>query len=410
MLASLALVAVLWSGDGAAATAPVSVPIEPIKPIEPLDNGLDQPIVAHPYLYTLLETALGIGAGTVWYLRHGSDERWGRAMQWTSWRRKLFTTDEITFDGDHFNTNSVGHPFDGTAYYQIARGNGLSPAGAFVSTVLASTFWEYFVEIPENPSLNDLIMTPTAGAVIGEATYRLGRYLAQSGSGVARCGGALLFAPVATLNEAPLCHRRPRLLPKARLGLAVGVGRAMFNGNTTRNELAIRLGADVVSQSDYERPGHGSVAVAPGQWTSLIGDARFGPGRIDGVLVSRRDGLGRPLRAPLPGRRRRHRRPRRYAGARLGHDDRPGQRLRLPAPRSAADVHDRSATVGLLGPMFELSCEATSTSGSRCRCSTRSRSSDRWPIARTTGCCWGRSSRSRWATAATTTARAWSQR
>ena len=102
-------------------------------------------------------------------------------MQWTSWRRKLFTTDEITFDGDHFNTNSVGHPFDGTAYYQIARGNGLSPAGAFLSTVLASTFWEYFVEIPENPSLNDLVITPAAGAVIGEATYRLGRYLAQSG-------------------------------------------------------------------------------------------------------------------------------------------------------------------------------------------------------------------------------------
>ena len=209
MLASLALVAVLWSADGAASAAPASVPIEPITPLEPLDNGLDQPVVAHPYLYTLLETALGIGAGTVWYLRHGSDERWGRAMEWTSWRRKLFTTDEITFDGDHFNTNTVGHPFDGTAYYQIARGNGLSPAGAFVSAFIASTFWEYFVEIPENPSLNDLIITPTAGAVIGEATYRLGRYLAQSGPGVARCGGALLFAPVATLNEAPLCHRRP---------------------------------------------------------------------------------------------------------------------------------------------------------------------------------------------------------
>ena len=31
---------------------PVSVPIEPMQPIEPLDNGLDQPVVAHPYLYT----------------------------------------------------------------------------------------------------------------------------------------------------------------------------------------------------------------------------------------------------------------------------------------------------------------------------------------------------------------------
>jgi hypothetical protein len=351
LLASLALVAVLWSADGAASGAPASVPIEPI---EPLDNGLDQPVVAHPYLYTLLETALGIGAGTVWYLRHGSDERWGRAMEWTSWRRKLFTTDEITFDGDHFNTNTVGHPFDGTAYYQIARGNGLSPAGAFVSAFIASTFWEFFVEIPENPSLNDLIITPTAGAVIGEATYRLGRYLAQSGPGVARCGGALLFAPVATLNEAPLCHRRPRLLPKARLGLAAGFGRVIFNGNTTRDEIAVRLGADVVSQSEYERPGHGNVAVAPGQWVSLIGDARFGPGRIDGAWFHAGTVWG--------GRYERHYTavvddtdvpvgtPARGWGTMIGLGSVFDYRLRdLP------DVHDRSGTVGLLGPMFELS-------------------------------------------------------
>jgi len=76
---------------------------------------------------------------------------------------------EITFDGDHFNTNAAGHPLDGTAYYQIARGNGLGPGASFVSSFLASMFWEYFVEIPENPSLNDLILTPTAGAIIGEA-------------------------------------------------------------------------------------------------------------------------------------------------------------------------------------------------------------------------------------------------
>jgi hypothetical protein len=354
LLASLALVAVLWSGDGAASAAPPSSPLEPLVPIEPLDNGLDQPVVAHPYLYTFLETALGIGAGTVWYLRHGSDERWGRAMQWQNWRRKLFTTDEVTFDGDHFNTNAVGHPFDGTVYYQIARGNGLGPAGAFLSTVLASTFWEYFVEIPENPSLNDLVITPTAGAIIGESTYRLGRYLARSGPGVARCGGALLFAPVATLNEEPLCHRRSGLLPKAQLGLAAGFGRVIFNGVQTRNELALRLGADVVSQRDYERPGQGNVAVAPGQWVSLIGDARLGPGRIDGVWFHAGTVWG--------GRYERHYlavagdtdvpvgRPARGSGTIIGLGSVFDYRLRdLP------DMHDRSATVGLLGPMFELS-------------------------------------------------------
>jgi hypothetical protein len=351
LLAPLALVAVLWSADGAAAPAPLSAPIEPL---EAPDNGLDQPVVARPYLWTALETALVLGAGTVWYLRHGSDERWGPAMEWPRWRSKLFTTNEVTFDGDHFNTNSVGHPFDGTVYYQIARGNGLSPPAAFISTFLASTFWEYFVELPENPSLNDLVITPSAGAVIGEATYRLGRYLSQSGPGLARCGGALLFAPVATANEAPLCHRRPRLLPKARLGLAAGFGRALFDGTVTRDEIAVRLGADVVSQTDYERPGNGSVAVAPGQWVSLIGDARLGPREINGAWFHAGTVWG--------GRYERHYlavvddtdvpvgTPARGWGTMIGLGSVFDYRLRdLP------QVHDRIGTVGLLGPMFEVS-------------------------------------------------------
>ena len=173
MLASLALVAALWTGD---------VPITPIGAPEEEDN---RPVVSHPYLYTTVEIALVLAGGTVWYLRNGTDERWSRAVEWRSWKRKLLAHD-VTFDTDHFNTNSVGHPLGGTAYYQIARGNGLGPGAAFLSSVLASTFWEYFVEIPEHPSLNDLILTPIGGAVIGEASYQLGRYFARSGTGVAR--------------------------------------------------------------------------------------------------------------------------------------------------------------------------------------------------------------------------------
>ena len=347
MLASLALVATLLSGDVFAAPAP------PTKPIEPLDdNGLDQPVVAHPYINTVWQTALAIGVGAVWYLRHGTDERWGRAMEWRSWRRRMLTTDDITFDSDHFNTNAVGHPFDGTVYYQIARGNGLGPAGAFVSSVVASTFWEYLVEIPENPSLNDLLITPLSGAIIGESTYRLGRYLAQSGAGPSRCAGALLFAPVATVNEPPLCHRKPRLLPRARLGFAVGFNRAIFNGNTVRDEFAVRLGSEIVSNSSYERPGKGSVAVAPGEWVSLIGDGRFGAGQIDGVwfhagtvwggryerhYVRVGDDTDVPVGIPARG-----------AGTLLGLGSVFDYRLRdLP------QVHDRSASLGVLGPVFE---------------------------------------------------------
>jgi hypothetical protein len=368
LLASVAVAAALWSADGAAAgdgrpivplpsaSPPAPPPPRPYDPFvpEPSDDGLDRPNVARPYLYTTLETMLVLGVGAVWYLRHGSDERWGRAMELSSWRRRMFTTDEITFDGDHFNTNAVGHPFDGTVYYQIARGNGLGPGGAFISSLLASTFWEYFVEIPENPSLNDMILTPTAGAVIGEATYRLGRYLAQSGTGPSRCAGALLFAPVATLNEGPLCHRRPRLLPRARLGFAAGFNRAIFNGETSRDELALQLGSEVVSNGAYERPGRGNVVVAPGQWTSLRGELRLAPGQIDGAwfhatsvwggryqrdYVAVEDDTDVPVGTPARG-----------WGTMLGLGSAFDYRLRdLP------QVHDRVGSIGLAGPVFEVS-------------------------------------------------------
>jgi hypothetical protein len=134
----------------------------------------------------------------------------------------------------------------------------------------------------------------------------------------------------------------------------VGYGHAVFNGDTTREEFAFRLGADVVSQSDYERPGSGNVAVMPGQWISLIGDARVGPGRIDGVwfhagtvwagryerhYVRVGDDTDVPVGIPARG-----------WGTMIGLGSVFDYRLRdLP------QLHDRIGAVGLLGPMFELS-------------------------------------------------------
>ncbi len=129
MLAWLALVATLWSVDGDATVHPIGTPSD------------ERPVVSHPYLLTTIETALVIAGGTVWYLRNGTDERWGRAISWRAWKRKMMGED-VTFDPDHFNTNAVGHPLGGVAYYQIARGNGLGPGAAFVSTFIASMFWE----------------------------------------------------------------------------------------------------------------------------------------------------------------------------------------------------------------------------------------------------------------------------
>lgn len=352
MFAWLAIAATLWSADlapipaGDAASAPSS-----------RRTATGDPITGHPYLYTTLEIAGVLAGGTVWYLRHGTDERWSRGLEWRTWKRKLFSMDDVDFDSDHFNTNTVGHPIGGFAYYQIARGNGLSPGASFLSAFIASTFWEYFVEIPEHPSLNDLIMTPVGGAVIGEATYQLGRYFAKSGSGTLRCAGALVFSPIATINDRPLCRVRPGvLIPSAQLGLSLGVGRAVFDQRVVKDEFVLALGTEIVSQRAYQRAGEGPVVVGPGQWTALYYDWRVGEDRTEGIWFHARTVWGgrydRNYHDPgdetdLPGS---SGKPRGW-GLLLALGSSFDYRMRqLPRER-----HDRIASVGLGGPSLELS-------------------------------------------------------
>lgn len=361
MLAWLGVFAALWSvdvgGDPNAVWPPLPREL-PGADISPLPTALPTdefpPIVRHPVLYTTLETALALAGGTVWYLRHGTDESWREAFDLRTWKRKL-NGEDVDFDGDHFNTNAAGHPISGSGYYQIARGNGLGPGAAFVTSALASTFWEYFVELPEHPSINDLIMTPVGGAVIGEATYRLGRYLAVSGSGSVRCAAAFVFSPVAMINDRLHCRRRDGVLPAARLELSLGFNRAVFDTGATRNEVAIGFGSDIVTQRAYRQAGEGAVVVGPGQWAGFNGDLRLGENNLEGAWFN--------ARAVWGGRYQRHYLsmteetdlpeaggPPRGWGWLLGMGSSFDYRLRdLPT------VHDRIASVGLLGPAFELS-------------------------------------------------------
>jgi len=351
VLAWLGVVAALWSGDAGG----VGSPVVPLSPLGDAPTDEFKPRVEQPYLYTALETAALIGGGTVWYLRHGfTNENWGSAFTWRTWKGKL-TGENVYFDGDHFNTNAAGHPLDGWAFYQIARGNGLGPGGAFISAALASTFWEYFVELPEHPSINDMILTPVGGAVIGEATYRLGRYLAVSGSSSVQCAAAFILAPVATFNDGLRCHRRDGILPSAHLELNVGLNRAVFTGGVVRDEFALGFASEVVTQRAYQRAGLGSVVVGPGQWTAFNGDIRLDQNRATGAWFHARSvWTGRYWRnyhsmtgetdlfgtgGPAHG-----------WGWLIGLGSAFDYRLRdLPT------LHDRIASVGLAGPSFELS-------------------------------------------------------
>lgn len=87
---------------------------------------------------------------------------------------KQNVTNPPVWDKDDFVVNYVGHPISGAAYYTVARNSGLTKMESFGYSVLMSTFfWEYgFEAFAEKPSIQDLIITPVIGSIMGEVFYQ----------------------------------------------------------------------------------------------------------------------------------------------------------------------------------------------------------------------------------------------
>lgn len=89
------------------------------------------------------------------------------------WRR--FTTFElVSFDSNRYYTNQFRHPGAGTGYHLIGRTNGLGFAESLAFNFGSSLLWEYVWEFREKVSLNDQIVTTSAGSTWGEIAYQFG--------------------------------------------------------------------------------------------------------------------------------------------------------------------------------------------------------------------------------------------
>lgn len=77
-----------------------------------------------------------------------------------------------TFDEDGWAVNYIGHPYAGATYYIRARERGFGPWFSFGYSALASAVYEFGVEaLFEQPSIQDLIVTPIGGALIGAFVF-----------------------------------------------------------------------------------------------------------------------------------------------------------------------------------------------------------------------------------------------
>jgi hypothetical protein len=305
------------------------------------------PAAAYP-LRAAVETAALMTIGTIWYWRSPSSQSsdWDLRFDWPSWRRKI-DLQAVRFDSNLFQTNAISHPISGHWYYHASRDNGLSLGQSYLSAFVASTFWEYFVEFRELPSLNDMIMTPAGGAVLGESAYRLGRYFAAGPPTLLNRLGAWIFTPIASVNDL-MTRRRTAVPPRTgdhRLWLGLGQASSEVASNPRRQELSLSAGGAIIAHPGYRRPGDGAAAVAPGSWSGIA--LR--------LLVDRGQGVqGFALRSNTL-----------YGGRYLKHY------IDLDGPRGwglllglggtfsyeVRDLNpgtDRVASVGLLGPMTEL--------------------------------------------------------
>ncbi len=80
-------------------------------------------------------------------------------------------------DNNSIGVNFLGHPATGGLSYGFARANHEGVLGAFGYAFLTSFAWEFLIEFKEKVSVNDVLVTPTAGLPLGEFFYKLGLYL-----------------------------------------------------------------------------------------------------------------------------------------------------------------------------------------------------------------------------------------
>jgi len=115
------------------------------------------------------------------------------------WKWKQNVKAGPVWDEDDWVLNWITHPYCGGVYYMTARSSGFTIAESFgYSAIMSTFFWEYGIEaFAEIPSIQDLIITPVVGSVVGEGFFYAKKSIIKHDKKVLRSrflGIATLFA------------------------------------------------------------------------------------------------------------------------------------------------------------------------------------------------------------------------
>jgi len=129
----------------------------------------------------------------------------GWSPDWTqdAWRNmKRSLSAPPVWDNDDWQLNYIGHPVAGSYYYNSLRSQNASIFHSFLFATAQSFIWEYFIEATaEKPSTQDLIVTPIAGAILGESTHLLTMNMRRNGFNFFEKVFVLIFNPLFVMNN-----------------------------------------------------------------------------------------------------------------------------------------------------------------------------------------------------------------
>ena len=124
-----------------------------------------------------VQRSFGWAAGEVLAINNlsGVAAQYIRNVDWSetnprSWWDNIKTG--FKYDPDTFKTNQWTHPFNGAAYYNSARSNGVNYWGSTGFALVGAFEWEMAGET-QRMSLNDMFATTIGGIALGESMYRL---------------------------------------------------------------------------------------------------------------------------------------------------------------------------------------------------------------------------------------------
>ncbi len=182
---SMMMYGVSYAHESMSQTDTVSSSEEPFRlSIYERPYSLDENIIDKKMLGRNTAALFGTGIGTMGllYVMPSSFTNWeddGKSPTKKWWDN---VSQAPVWDKDDLFLNYVTHPYAGAIYYMGARSAGANAVySCLYSFALSTFFWEYGLEaFAERPSIQDLIVTPVAGSLLGEWFYKSKREIIKN--------------------------------------------------------------------------------------------------------------------------------------------------------------------------------------------------------------------------------------